>query len=135
MWRNDQLVSFASVVDDDGENFSVEAVRDGVDLKVTGVEGSYLAQADALPATYWTQKIADTSTLIHNRFGTLQNVSTEFVAEETVVVGIGNVAAFRYTMTGDENVDLWFDNTGIVVRAVYASDDGSEIEFLLSESR
>ena len=65
----------------------------------------------------------------------MQNVSTEFVAEETVVVGIGNVAAFRYTMTGDENVDLWFDNTGIVVRAVYASDDGSEIEFLLSESR
>jgi len=38
-------------------------------------------------------------------------------------------------MTGDENVELWFDNTGVVVRAVYASNDGSEIEFLMAESR
>lgn len=135
VWRGGQLVSFTSVVDDDGEDFTVEAVRDGTDIKVTANEVSYQAPADSLPATYWTQDIGDASALIHVKTGILQQVTTEPAGEKTVETGMGRVAAFHYTMTGDENVEPWFDNTGVVVRAVYASNDGSEIEFLMAESR
>lgn len=135
VWRVGQLVSFTSVVDDDGEDFTVEALRDGTDIKVTANDVSYQAPADSLPGTYWTQEIGDASTLIHVKTGILQQVTTEPAGEKTVETGMGRVAAFHYTMTGDENVELWFDNTGVVVRAVYASNDGSEIEFLMAESR
>jgi hypothetical protein len=129
VWRNGELIEFASTVDDDGDDFRVEAVRKADGLEVTGSVGTYLAPAGTLPATYWSKDIVDTNTLINVKRGTLQHVDTSFIGDEAIKVDGAQVPTSRFKMTGDENLDLWYDENGTAVRVIFLAEDGSKIEF------
>lgn len=130
VWRNGRLVRFSSRVDNDGKMFEVEAARNGDGgLRVEGAAGTFEAPEGTLPATYWHAGVAETDTLIHVMRGSLQRVSTARVGEERLLVGEEALKTVRYRMTGDERVDLWFNEEGLIARAVHHGRNGSEIDF------
>lgn len=130
VWRDGRLVRFSSRVNNDGERFEVAAVRteEGT-FRVEGVGGTYEAPRGALPATYWHDGIVMTDALIHVMRGTLQHVTTTRVGEARLRVGGEEVKTTRYRMTGDERVDLWFNEEGLIVRALRHGRDGDKIDF------
>lgn len=130
VWRGGRLARFSSRVDNDGERFEVEAVRNGDGtLRVKGKDGAYEAPEGTLPATYWHVGVAMTDTLIHVMRGSLQRVTTARVGEETLEVGGEPMKTVRYRVTGDERVDLWFSEDGLIARAIHHTPGGDEIEF------
>lgn len=136
IWRDGRLVRFSGDINNDGEQFEVEAVRqtDG-QLRVEGSAGIYMAPPGTLPATWWHDGIVRTDTLIHVMRGKLQHVTSDRVGTETINVAGRDVKTVHHRISGDENVDLWFDDDGIVVRAIYQTEDDNEIEFRATEIR
>ena len=131
VWQGDRMTRFTSEVDDDGKHFGLTMKREGNDaLRVEGaVAGDYTAAKEALPASYWSSRLTHTGEIIHVMRGNVQRVAFARVGEEKVTVAGQTVQATHYSMTGDEQAELWYDAGGIIVRGVF-HDDGAKIEFL-----
>lgn len=130
-WVDKELHRFSSDIDNDGDSYSVNVVRgDNGNLRVQRPAGAYEAPKDALPATYWHERIVRAETLIHVMRGRLQRVTSSFVGAEPVRIGESTIQARRWRMTGDERVDLWFDGEGLAVKVIYHTRSGGRIEFL-----
>lgn len=130
IWRDGRLVEFSSRINENGDTSEVKAVRnDNGGLRVQGTAGTYDAPGTTLPATYWHKGIVDTNTLTHVVSGELQRVQTSRVKEEVLMVNGSPVETTLYRMTGDERVDIWFDDKNLAVNVVYHSRGGDRIEF------
>lgn len=129
VWHGDELVDFSSAVDDNGDETRVEITRKDEQLVVTGPAGNYEAPADTVPGTYWNVRTTRASRLINVKNGRLLDIGVAQIGEEVVDLGAGkSVPATHYKQTGDQKLDIWFDNDGIVVRVVFDEGD-AEIEF------
>ncbi|MCP4329826.1 MAG: hypothetical protein GY791_15470 [Alphaproteobacteria bacterium] len=128
VWRDGQLIDFTSSVDDDGDKYRVTASRQANGLEVQGETGAYIAPEGTLPLTMWNPATATAANLIDIKRGGLLEVATEPKGSEQLNVnGIG-VSAARHAMTGDEEIDLWYDADGNMVLVRTEARDGSMIE-------
>ncbi|MEX2643174.1 MAG: DUF6134 family protein [Acetobacterales bacterium] len=135
VWRNNRLVEFSSRVNENGDTFEVDVVRNNNGtLQVQGAAGTYNAPGTTLPATYWHRGIVDTDTLTHVMSGELQRVETSLVKKEVLMVNGRPVATTQYRMRGDERVDIWFDDKNVAVNVMYHTDGGDKIEFRTKSS-
>jgi hypothetical protein len=128
IWKDGRLVRFDSTCDDNGDRFKVQAVADKADLKVRvnavekGVEKNEerTMRGDTWPSSYWKQP---DNKLINQVLSILDADSGKDLRRQLAFVGVEqravadqvqNVNHFR--LTGDVNVDLWYDSTGRLCR-------------------
>lgn len=133
LWRDGLLQRMQSETDDNGDmhNVLVEG-RDGA-LRVTadGVR-VYEIPDRMLPTTYWMASTVAQSQLINSQTGELLEVEIVERGREDVPGPDGPIPATHYELTGDLEIDLWYDDAGILVGLAFVAR-GSDITYRLIE--
>ncbi len=133
LWRAGRLARLQSRTDDDGDTFNLSAVADAQGLAVQSeVTGTYTAAPETLPTTYWMVSTVAQDRLLNSQTGELIDVDITRVGRETVAGPEGPIAATRYRVEGDLEVDLWYDNRDTLVQLSFQAR-GSEVSYRLVE--
>ncbi len=129
LWRDGRLVQIETKTDDDGESFFVEGRANGKGFEVNGSGGDAVAPADIIPTSYWDPAIVKQDKLLNTQTGELMEVSVEPGDETEIVVGDKTVDARHYVMSGDLDLELWYDPAGTLKRIRFEASDGSTIDY------
>jgi hypothetical protein len=129
-WSGDRLVGLQGHTDRNGRPLSVAATWNGRALAVQGSGTSpYVAPADACASTYW-RKAAMFGPMIGTQDGTLNRPSIVQPGFEQVRLASGTqTKAQRYVLSGDMNVELWYDESDAWVGMRFEADDGSTVSY------
>lgn len=131
VWRDGLLHSMRSVTDDNGEHHEVMADGDTNRLQVlTDSVDSYYTDIRTLPTTYWMVSTVAQDRLINSQTGELLEVEVTEVGREDVPGPNGPISATHYRMTGDLEIDLWYDDAGILVGLAFEAG-GRDITYRL----
>lgn len=109
VWQDGRLVALDSRTDDDGSHYAVSARASGGGLRVIGNAGDLLVPPETLPTSYWNVRTVEQTQLLDTQQGGLLDVRPLLVGEERLD---GGVAARRYRLAGDLNLDLWYSDAG-----------------------
>lgn len=131
VWRDGRLISIDTRTNDDGEAYTVkgEATADG--FRVVGSEGELLLPADILPSSYWNPSTLSAATLLDTQKGRILDARFAALGADRVTPQAGgSVDACRFRMTGDLDLDVWYDDQGRWVKMAF-SFGGNDFEYQL----
>ena len=83
-WRDGRLVALASVIDDDGDRYAVNAVSDGETISVEAGANSWTAPATVAPSSLWHRGMARGALLLGIEQGERIAVAFDEVGREAV---------------------------------------------------
>jgi hypothetical protein len=120
VWKDHRLVRFDSNTDDNGKRFIVSANADasGLHVKVNNIERQ--AKPEVWLTSYWClpdpKLRGGTLALIDADTGKDLSGKLSFVATEKVRVAGQEATLNHYKLSGQVQVDLWYDGTERLVR-------------------
>lgn len=129
-WQDGALASLTASTNDDGEFSHMEAVRDGAQLDVSGMDGKWEAPPNLLPTSHWNMAQVSAETLINTVSGTANHISVVDAGVENVAIGDEMRPARRFIYSGDLDMEAWYDDAGRWVKLRFAAEDGSTIEYI-----
>ena len=109
LWENGVLASFLSKTDDDGDEFTVSAQRRDQGIAVAVNDANAVVVNDWFPTTYWDKRTVQQNRLLATRDGEVLEVETKRAGIEEIEVRGQSIAAEKFEMRGDLNIDLWYD--------------------------
>ncbi len=130
VWRNGQLVSYDSLTKKNGKRLAVKGRASGSKFIIEGLDGRIEAPAAVHPSNPWSITITEKTLLLATASGKLLKGKVTPAGEETIELPDRKVKARRFKVTGDLDLDLWYDENDVVVRFTYA-DDGENVIFTL----
>jgi len=133
IWDGDDLLSFASRTDDNGTAHRVQARRSGDRILVESDQGTVEAPADALPTTYWHRRFLDRPHWIDTQNGRLLSCSVGSRGVERITALDREIAAERFAVAGDLQLDLWYVGEQWV-KLAFPGPDGTPIDYRLQRS-
>jgi hypothetical protein len=116
VWRDDRLVAFDGVVEDNGEPFPVTAQAVGDHLVIEGRAGRIEAPLGAVPSDPSLESAIRRERFFDSKTGALLNATVTAAGREALKVGRAVVDAARYEITGDLTQHVWFDRSGAWVQ-------------------
>lgn len=148
IWRDGRLVRLEATTDDDGKAHSVRVESSGQGLRARataprkddGPAESRVAGPDTrtidlpagvLPTSHWRRALVERDKLLNTQLGTLASVRIERVGNEQVASECGALPATRYRISGELQLELWFDNRDRWVKTRFAAPDGSTVDYTL----
>lgn len=133
IWRDGVLQRMRSTTDDNGErhDVAIDLTIEQLQVVTDSVE-SYTAARNLMPTTYWMVSTVTQNRLINSQTGEMLEVSVQEVGRETVPGPDGPIAATRYRMDGDLEIELWYDDAGILVSLAFDAR-GSDVTYRLIE--
>jgi hypothetical protein len=130
VWRNNRLDQLEATTDKNGTKLFVSAHRTDAGLSVVGTAAkTYIAPEDALPTTYWNKRLLS-SPMIGTQDGMLVHPTVRDLGAGAIPVADGaRVAATRYSLRGDLDLDLWYDQTATWAGMEFSVADGSIVHY------
>jgi hypothetical protein len=130
VWRGNRLDQIDSTTDKNGTKLYVSARRTDAGLSVVGSAAKpYIAPEDALPTTYWNKRLLS-SPMIGTQDGMLVHPAVRELGVDPVPVAAGGrIPATRYSLRGDLDLDLWYDQTATWAGMEFSVADGSVIHY------
>lgn len=130
-WEDGRVVAFEAETNDDGAVSTIVMRRDGDALAVESSRaGRYRAPPGALPATHWNRRMLD---------GPFINTQTGEVLRPLVArAGVQALpwspeqSAVRYVLTGDVELETWYDASPTWLGLRFRGQDGSSIHYELA---
>lgn len=116
VWRDERLIAFEGLVEDNGEPFPVRARAAGERLVIEGPAGSTEAPASAAPSEPSLDFAIEREWFFDSKTGELLNASVTRVGYEPLKLGDRVVEATRYEIAGDLEQHVWFDSSGAWVQ-------------------
>jgi len=116
VWRDERLIAFEGLVEDNGEPFPVRARAAGERLVIEGPAGSTEAPASAAPSEPSLDFAIERKWFFDSKTGELLNASVTRVGYEPLKLGDRVVEATRYEIAGDLEQHVWFDSSGAWVQ-------------------
>lgn len=116
VWRDDRLVAFDGLIEDNGERFPVSARAEGDRLIVEGRAGRIEAPAETAPSEPSLERAIQRDWFFDGKTGELLRVRITRAGREPLEIGEAVVDATRYEVTGDLEQHVWFDATGAWVQ-------------------
>lgn len=132
-WRAGRFVNFASVTDDNGTRLAARAERAADGIAVEGVDGTFLAPAEAWPTTYWYPGFLDRSVWVDTQFGRLRRSRVVRLGKKLVPMGERESLAEHVRLDGELALELWYHERRWVGLAAALPDDSKLSYRLLSE--
>jgi len=129
-WQDDRFTSFESDTNDDGTKLWVRARReaDGVVVEASGAPRALLP-VDAIPMTHWNRQCMR-APLFAAKDGKPARPKVQPRGEETITLGNGRaIKAERFTLTGDMELDDWYDQDNAWASMRTIGRDGSVITY------
>lgn len=111
-WRDGRLVAFVSDTDDDGKPHHVDGTATADGFRIVGPEGTYMAPADVMAASYWNREILTRTMLFDPQDGELTPQTIHGSARETIRAGGRPIQAMRYDLTAKETGSVWYEDSG-----------------------
>jgi hypothetical protein len=129
-WRNGQVVALDTKTDDDGTHHTVTGRRTDAGFVVEGTKiAGYVAPENALPATHWNRKMLD-GPLINTQDGRLMHPTVQAVGTDAIPTAEGGtITASHFAMTGDVQLDTWYDTTSNWAGVCFKAGDGSLVRY------
>ena len=130
-WRGARIFYIDTTTNDDGKAAQMHADQTAAGFAVKGSgTARYIAPPHALPATHWN--IAELSgPWINPQSGKLLHPHVTPLGEETVATaGGGSAIGQHYKVSGDVELDLWYDANQHWLSLSFAGKDGSLIRYL-----
>lgn len=116
VWRQDRLVAFEGVVEDNGERFPVTARAEGDRLIVQGRAGRLEAPAETAPSEPSLESAVQRDWFFDGKTGELLRARVTRAGAEPLEIGHAVVEATRYEIAGDLDQHVWFDASGAWVQ-------------------
>jgi len=111
IWKGGRLVRIDTVTNDDGDAQAVNGAADGDRFKATGIFGPVEAPANILPSSYWHPDFVDQTRMLDSQKGRIMEFAiTDEGSQQIEVQNARQVAATRYAMRGDVDLDFWYDS-------------------------
>ncbi|WP_309643036.1 DUF6134 family protein [Phenylobacterium sp.] len=124
-WSGGQFASLETTTNGNGKIQKVTARRTDGGVIIEGAKsGKITAPASALPLTHWNAE-ALSGPLFNPQEGKMLKVSARRVGRET----INGVSATRWSLTGETQIDDWYDANGAWVALRGKLPDGSTMEY------
>jgi hypothetical protein len=130
VWRDNRLDQLQATTDKNGTRLFVSAHRTDAGLSVVGSAATaYIAPEDALPTTYWNKRLL-VSPMIGTQDGMLVHPAVRDLGADPVQVAAGGrIPATRYSVRGDINLDLWYDQDATWAGMEFSVADGSIVHY------
>lgn len=128
-WSAGRFASLSTRTSSNGrlQQVTAEAAADGV--TVQGPAGLRRAPPGTLPLTHWNSACMNAA-LFNPQDGKLLRVNTVRRGPETVITASGAaLSAVRYSLTGDAEIDDWYDADGQWAALRGRLKDGSILEY------
>ena len=116
VWRDDRLIEFEGLVEDNGEPFPVRARAEGERLVLEGRAGRIEAPPGTAPSEPSLEFAIRREWFFDSKTGALLHTTVTPAGREPLKVGDGVVEASKYEITGDLEQHVWFDATGAWVQ-------------------
>ena len=134
-WQAGRLVSLRSRTNENGTPHRLRATAGTAGLEVfPDGDAPYVTDASVLPTTYWMAATTRQNTLLNSQTGELLEISARPVGRDTVPGPDGAIPATRYRLDGDLEIELWYDDSGVLVGLAFEAR-GSRIIYRLAERR
>jgi hypothetical protein len=131
LWQDGVLQRMRSQTDDNGDRHDVTIELVGDQLRIVNDSApDYTAPRNMLPTTYWMASTVTQDRLINSQTGEMLEVDIQEVGRETVPGPDGPIEATRYRMVGDLEIELWYDDAGILVALAFEAR-GSDVTYRL----
>ncbi len=128
VWQDGRLVSLTSRTNDNGEEHFVRVERTDEGLRIETEDRVTTAPADIVPTSYWNYEIVKADQVLDTQKGRILEVSTRLMGSDEVWVEGQAIPARRYQMTGDLNLDIWYDADNEWVKTAFEIK-GEQIEY------
>ena len=131
-WQAGKLMTMETKTHDDGKDHLLKVVRNG--------NGSFHATADgksfdsdgaAVPASLWNPEFVKSGKLMNSLVGGPLKVSVAYKGEEAIKVHGKDVKAKHFSMTGEFERELWYDDHWVLVHMELKGKDGSKVQYVL----
>jgi hypothetical protein len=130
-WSGDQVVGLETSTDDDGKKFTVTGRRDSRGLVIEGTAlPRFVAPATASPATHWNRRQLD-GPWINTQDGKIYRPKVSQQGQDAIpTLAAGSIRANHYALSGDVDLDLWYDGRPIWAGLSFKGKDGSLIRYV-----
>ncbi len=127
-WIGGQLYALATETNDDGTPNKVRGERRDSGFMVEGTKAKlYAAPPDALPATHWNRNQLD-GPWINTQDGRLLRPGITPMGTSAIPTASGAmITANRFVISGDAQLDTWYDDSRNWVGLSFKAGDGSEV--------
>ncbi len=127
-WIGGQLSSLETETNDDGNPNKVHGEKTDSGFKVEGTKAKlYTAPPDALPATHWNHKQLD-GPWINTQDGRLLRPSIKPMGPSAIPIASGGtITANQFVVSGDADLNTWYDDSQNWAGLSFKVSDGSEI--------
>jgi Family of unknown function (DUF6134) len=116
VWQGDRLVGFESHTDDNGRALEVSARAVGGRVIIDGPKGRSEAPSTVVPDHPWNRDLIDRTLLFDPIDGTVRQVAVVDAGEAPIQVEGRRIMAHRYRVSGDLELESWYDGTGAWVK-------------------
>ena len=132
VWRGGRLESLSGTTIDNGDEYTVEATREGDVIRVDGTKFSGTVPFDTPTTGWWNAALLDDAELISTEDGALTPIRVENLGRETIEARFGSLEATRFRIESSLTLDLWYDDEGHWVKCAFEAR-GQKIEYVLAE--
>ncbi|MFZ4689621.1 MAG: DUF6134 family protein [Polymorphobacter sp.] len=130
-WVGDEVVALDSTTDDDGKKFTVTGRRENGALVVQGSQTPrYVAPANAHPATHWNRSQMDGPWINTQDGKLLRPRVVQQGVEAIATVKSGQVRASRLVLSGDVDMNMWYDQQPTWSGLSFKGKDGTEVRYV-----
>ena len=112
VWEGDRLVRFESHTDDNGRVLAVSARAVGERIVIDGPNGHSEAPLMAVPDHPWNHDVVGRTLLFDPVDGAFRRVEVTDAGAAPLEVGGRQITARKYLVSGDLEVELWYDENG-----------------------
>lgn len=116
VWRGDRLVRFESHTDDNGKILEVSARAAGGRVIIDGPNGRSEAPLTVVPNHPWNHDLIARTLLLDPVDGKVLLVDVTDAGEEAIELDGRRITARKYLVSGDLELELWYDFGGAWLR-------------------
>ena len=129
-WDGDRLIQVESRAVAGGTKKWLQLSDEGDAVRVEGSSFVGTMPAGTPVASYWHAGLIGHERAIDGDDGEIMDYTVEPAGSLSVQVRGGSDEARGYRLRGDLNVDLWYDQEGLLAKARFVGSDGSDIDFV-----
>lgn len=128
IWRGDEWLSVEALTVQNGKRLMVTARRGANGVAVDGPKGRFTAPAGTLAATHWNRRMLD-GPFLNTQTGQVQRPRIARVGETTIPARSGQIRAEHFTISGDVELDTYYDAGPTWAGLRFKGGDGSIITY------
>lgn len=128
LWRGDEWQSVEALTVQNGKRMVVKASRNNTGVAVEGPKGKFTAPVDTMAATHWNRRMLD-GPFLNTQTGEVQKPKIARMGEAVIPARGGTIRAERFAMTGEVELDTFYDAGPTWAGLKFKGPDGSAFTY------